>query len=396
MPVRRPRQPRQRLKHKSIDVRRPVCKRLGKLQEVAYRTATLKSVKPEAVLIQARHHRRSAFSTLGFVCLLGLLGCPGRGTDKGIMAKVNGYKVLRSEVDKNFNSQTAGTTQKPTQAEEEALRLNILLRIIDVQLHLQQAQKLGVVATDDEVESKFGQIKAPYTQEEFQKILKDRGFTEDEYKQEIRRNLTIDKLLNKEIASKVTISDSDIQNFYNLHKADFNLIEPRYHVSHIFVSAQPSGSGTVEGQRKKIQEIYNRLQSGEDFAAIAARTSEDPDTAPNGGELGAMPESQLKNTDPATREAMQKLNAGQFSNIITVVNPNNHQTTGYRIVKLISKEAAGQRDLSDPAVQQFIRAQLRTQREQLLRVAYDEVLRDSASVENYYAEQIMKNSAGNK
>lgn len=347
-------------------------------------------------MIQARQNRRSAFYTLGFVCLLGLLGCPGRGTDKGVMAKVNGYKVLRAEVDKSFNSQTAGTTQKPTQAEEEALRLNILLRIIDVQLHLQQAQKLGVVATDDEVETKFSQLKAPYTQEEFQKILKDRGFTEDESKQEIRRNLTIDKLLNKEIASKVTISDADIQNYYNLHKADFNLIEPRYYVAHIFVSAQPPAGGTPDDQRKKIQAIYNRLQSGEDFAAVATRYSEDPDTAHNGGELGAMPESQLKNTDQATRDAVPKLTAGQFSGIITVINPNNHQTTGYRIVKLLSKEAAGQRDLSDPAVQQWIRGQLRTQREQLLRVAYDEVLRNNASIENYYAEQIMKSSAGTK
>ncbi|MFI5106374.1 MAG: SurA N-terminal domain-containing protein, partial [Terriglobales bacterium] len=124
--------------------------------------------------MQSVQHRRSAL-LLGVAGLLMLAGCPGRGTDKNVMAKVNGYKVLRSEVDKSYNSQTAGSTQKPTQAEEEALRLNILLRIMDVQLHLQQAQKLGVVATDDEVESKFTQIKAPYTQEEFQKILKDRG-----------------------------------------------------------------------------------------------------------------------------------------------------------------------------------------------------------------------------
>ncbi|MBZ5532315.1 MAG: SurA N-terminal domain-containing protein [Acidobacteriia bacterium] len=345
--------------------------------------------------MQSVQHRRSAL-LLGVAGLLMLAGCPGRGTDKNVMAKVNGYKVLRSEVDKSYNSQTAGSTQKPTQAEEEALRLNILLRIMDVQLHLQQAQKLGVVATDDEVESKFTQIKAPYTQEEFQKILKDRGFSEEEYKQEIRRNLTIEKLLNKEIASKITISDGDIQNYYNLHKADFNLIEPRYYVAHIFVSALPPTGGTADDQRKKIQMIYNRLQSGEDFAQTAARYSEDPDTAHNGGELGAMPESQLKNTDAATRDAIPKLTAGQHSPVIPVINPNNHQTTGYRIVKLLSKEAAGQRDLNDPAVQQWIRGQLRIQREQLLKIAYDEVLRDNASIENYYAEQIMKNAAGTK
>jgi len=61
----------------------------------------------------------------------------------------------------------------------------------------------------------------------------------------------------------------------------------------------------------------------------------------------------------------------------------------------LGKEAAGQRDLSDPTVQQAIRNQLRTQREQFLRSAYDEVLRDSTEIHNYYAEQLLKN-AGQK
>jgi peptidyl-prolyl cis-trans isomerase SurA len=59
---------------------------------------------------------------------------------------------------------------------------------------------------------------------------------------------------------------------------------------------------------------------------------------------------------------------------------------------LIGKETAGQRDLNDPQVQQFIRNQLRSQREQILRAAYDEVLRDNAEIRNYYAEQILKNT----
>jgi peptidyl-prolyl cis-trans isomerase SurA len=317
------------------------------------------------------------------------------------MAKVNGYKVLSSEVDKSYNSQIAGSPQKPTAAEEEALRLNILNQIINVQLHLQRAEKLGIVAADDEVDSKFNQIKAPYTQEEFQKRLKDVGLTENDYKQEIRRNLTIDKLLNKEIASKVNISDVDIQNYYEQHKADFNLIEPRYFLGNILVTNQPAGQpmpGKAQNDaqaRQKIQMIYNRLESGEDFSALAARYSEDPDTAHNGGELGAVPESQLKSTDLATRDAIAKLKPGQYSNVIPVVNPATHQSVGYRIVKLIAKEAAGQRDLSDPAVQQFIRNQLRGQREQVLRAAYDDVLKDSAEIHNYYAEDILKR-AGQK
>src|SRR5579859_8111294 len=147
-----------------------------------------------------------------------MLGGCQHGADKEVVAKVNSYKIFRSELDKNYNGRVAGSPQKPTAAEEEALRLNILSQIIDIQLHLQKAEKLGILATDDEVESKFSQAKAPYTQEEFQKRLKDLGMTEEDYRQELRRNLTTDKLLNKEIGSKVTISDSDLQNYYNQHR----------------------------------------------------------------------------------------------------------------------------------------------------------------------------------
>ncbi len=352
-------------------------------------------------MIQVHKSRRSLSLLLLLAIALPLMlaGCQ-HGADKEVVAKVNSYKIFRSELDKNYNGRVAGSPQKPTAAEEEALRLNILSQIIDTQLHLQKAEKLGILATDDEVESKFAQAKAPYTQEEFQKKLKDLGMTEDDYRQELRRNLTTDKLLNKEIGSKVTISDSDLQNYYNQHKADFNLIEPRYVVAHIMVTGQPIGQpsespGKAQNDaeaRKKINEAEHRLESGEDFASVAAKFSEDPDTARNGGELGPMPESQLKNTDPATRDAILKLKPGQFSEVIPVINPTTRQQFGYRIIKLIGKETAGQRDLNDPQVQKFIRNQLRSQREQILRAAYDEVLRDNAEVHNYYAEQILKNT----
>ena len=61
-------------------------------------------------------------------------------------------------------------------------------------------------------------------------------------------------------------------------------------------------------------------------------------------------------------------------------------------MKLIAKEPAGQRDLNDPRVQQAIRQQLRDRREQLLKAAYYESLRDDAKVTNYYAEEVLKNA----
>jgi peptidyl-prolyl cis-trans isomerase SurA len=148
--------------------------------------------------------------------------------------------------------------------------------------------------------------------------------------------------------------------------------------------------------KRKIQMIANRLDSGEDFATVAMDWSEDPDTAMTGGDLGITPESGLKQTDAATRDAVLKLKPGQYSGVIPMIPPGTRQVIGYRIVKLIAKEPAGQRDLKDPRVQQFIRDNLRERREQLLKSAYYDVLRDQAKVENYYAEDVLKKSGTQK
>ena len=97
----------------------------------------------------------------------------------------------------------------------------------------------------------------------------------------------------------------------------------------------------------------------------------------------------LKGTDPATREAISRLKPGQYSPIITVTDPASKRAMEFRIVKLVAKEPAGQRELADPRVQQAIRSQLRDRREQLLKAAYYEVLRDNAKVENYYAKKVL-------
>ena len=90
-----------------------------------------------------------------------------------------------------------------------------------------------------------------------------------------------------------------------------------------------------------------------------------------------------------------KLKPGQYSGVITVINPAN-RLEGFRIVKLVSKEPAGQRELSDPRVQQAIRSQLHDRREQLLKAAYYEVLRDTAKVENYYAKRVLDSNGMEK
>ena len=324
------------------------------------------------------------------------IGCSSH-VSGDVMATVDGRKIYRSDVDKYYENQVASAQQQPTGEQATILRLNILHQLIDDEILMRRAEKLGLLATDDEVETKYNQYKSPFSQAEFDQRLKDRKITVADFKRDIRRSLTVDKVLNKEVVSKINVTDQDVTDYYNSHKSEFNLIEPQYHLAQIMVTPTPNPQVHDQNNkaqneadaRKKIQMISNRLDSGDDFATLAMKFSEDPETAGNGGDLGTVPESSLHVSDPATRDAVMKLKPGQYSNVITVINPSTKQFVGYRIVKLVSKEPAGQRELSDPRVQQSIRAQLNDRREQLLKAAYYEVLRDSAKVENFYAKKIL-------
>lgn len=333
-----------------------------------------------------------------------LTGCH-QAQQNGVVATVNGHPILRAELDKLYNAQLANNPQSqslsPDQA--DALRLNILHELIVEEIVEQRAQKLGLTATDAEVDAKLTELKAPYTDEQFRQKLQQSGQTIDSLRRTLRRGLTQEKLLNKEINSRITVTDADVASYYNAHKAEFNLIEPQYHLAGIQVSGQAAqqvnnlqnnkASGEDDA-RKKIQALKNRIDAGEDFGTLAMQFSENPNTAPNGGDMGFVYETQLKQaTDPQTYAAIAKLKPGQTTDILSVPDPQTHKLAGYVIYKLISKEPAGQRDLSDPRVQQSIRQQLHDSRSQLLKNAYREILTDEATVRNFYAEEVFKETA---
>ena len=146
--------------------------------------------------------------------------------------------------------------------------------------------------------------------------------------------------------------------------------------------------------KKKIQALHNRLESGEDFGAVAMNFSENSNTASNGGDMGFVPESAL-HSEPEAYNAITKLKPGQITEILPVFDGAGpgHRAVGYAIYKLIAREPAGQRELNDPRVQQTIRQGLREDHAQLLKNAYFEVLHDEAKVHNYFADQILKQGA---
>jgi peptidyl-prolyl cis-trans isomerase SurA len=357
-----------------------------------------------AKLQQKRAPMTTFFASVSGIAILALcagVGCSSKEVGSDVMATVNGHKITRTEVQKYYDNQVADSPQKPSAAQADTLRLNILTQLINDEILMQRAEKLGLLATDEEVNAKLTEIKAPFTQQQFDQRLKDRNLTLDDFKRDLRRSLTIDKVMNKEVTSKINITDDDIASYYNQHKAEFNLIEPQYHLAQVLVTTQPNPQvKSMKAQneadaRKKIQMVQNRLDSGEDFATVAMSYSEQPETAQNGGDLGFIPESSLK-SDKAAFDAISKLKSGQYTTVLVVGDPNSHQIFGFRIVKLLSREAAGQRELQDPRVQQAIREQLRDRREQLLKAAYYETVRDKASIDNYFAEEILKQAATTK
>ena len=337
---------------------------------------------------------------ISLACLLALGACTGKKGGEETWAKVNGRKISRAEVEKYYRNQTQGSPQQPSEEQALSLKLSILKELIDNEILMQRAEKLGLLATDEEVDSKLNEIKAPYTKEEFDKRMQERNITLDDFKRDLRRSITIEKVLNKEITSKINISDSDISSYYNEHKAEFNLIEPQYHLAQILVTPAPNPqvrnlkndkAQNDADAKKKIQMLENRLDSGEDFATVAMNYSEQTETSANGGDLGFIPESSLKG-DKTAWDAITKLKPGQYTTPLAAADPQSGKVYGYRIIKMISKEPAGQRELADPRVQQAIREQLRDRREQLLKAAYYESLHNNASIENYLADDILKNS----
>jgi len=314
---------------------------------------------------------------------------------EGVWGTVNGKDITRAEVDKFYRTQLNPDAPEPSQDEALSLKLNILDELVNNQILLERAKKLGLEASDGEVEDKFTEFKSPYTEDEFQRQLKTRGYTVDDLRGDIRQQLSIQKVINREVVAKITVTDQDVQDFYNENRAQFNVAEPQYRLAQIVITPhkdpqlrnRKNDDATTDAEaRRKAAALEQQLATGADFSQVAMDYSEDPASSGSGGDLGYVPESSLSQSDPALKKAVLALKPGQISDVIVLRD-------SYRILKLVAKEAPGQRELSDPTVQQSIRDNIHNRKEQLLRAAYMALAREDAKVTNYLAQQVVE-SAG--
>ena len=337
--------------------------------------------------------RAAVLLPLAGVMLLGVAGCKQEVQHSpDVWALVNGKEIKRADVDKYYRTRVNPEGQEPSQEEALSLKLNVLDELINNEILLERAKKLNLEASDGEVEDKFTELKSPYTEDEFQRQLKDRNVSVIDLKSDLRRQLSITKLLNREVVAKISITDQDVTEFYNSNKAQFNVAEPQYRIAQIVVTPRKEpqirnrknddATNETEAQRK-VKMLMDRLNSGADFAQLAMDYSEDMNSAATGGDLGYVPESALNQSDPLLKKMVVGMKPGQ-------VSPPLALKEGYRILKLVTRESPGQRNIADPQVQQTIRDTLRNRKEQLLRSAYLAIARDEARVRNYLAEQVVE------
>ncbi len=323
--------------------------------------------------------------------LLALLAGCRRSPPPNVAATVNGSVITYDQIDRIYRSQYE-TAERGSDDLASIQKLEILRSLIEREILLQRAERLGLLATESEVDTKYNEFRAPYTEDELKRRLDERKMTVADVKSEIRNELSVQKLVNKEITSKISITDKDIADFYNANKASFNRPEPTLHLAQILVTSAPDPqvrnlkndkAKTDEEARKKIAMIESRIRNGEDFGMLAENFSEDPQSASNGGDLGFLPVSAFEGSSPEIKKLLASLQPGQVSPILP-------SQGAYRIIKLLSREPAGQRDLNDPRVQQDIRQTLLSRKDQLMRQAYYEVARNEAKVLNLYAQKVLE------
>ena len=304
-------------------------------------------------------------------------------------AVVDGREIKREDVERAYRRVV---DPRATPSEEEALlsKITLLNDLITQDLLMAKAKALGIEATGTEIENAFAERKKATTEEVFQKELNDRRLTVADIREDLRRELTTQKLIEREVTSKVAATDQEITDYFNANRAQFNLAEPAYRIAQIVITPVKDeqinnrlndDARSADAAAKKAKMISDKLRAGGRFSELAMDYSEDPQTAPQGGDLGLISATQLRQTDPALRDAVLKAQPGTISQVSA--------GGGHMLVLLISKEAAGQRDLSTPGVKDSIAQGLKDRRQQMLQAAYFTVIRNEAQVTNLLAKQVV-------
>ena len=305
-------------------------------------------------------------------------------------AIVDGRNIMREDVEKAYR-QATDVSQEPSAEEALAAKLSLLDDLITQDILLAKARGAKIELSESELEAGHAEARKNIPEEAFQQELTKRKLTAADMREGLRRQLLAQKVIQQQALAKVAVSDEEVTDFFNANRAQFNLPEDSYRVAQIVITpvreaqvANRTGDDatTPQAAATKAGMVMERLKGGASFSDVAMDFSEDPQSAPRGGDLGLVPLSSLKQAPAPLRDAVLTSKPGT----VKVVSAGG----AHNIVLVVSHEKAGQRDLTMPAVKTSITELLKGRREQLLRAAYITAAQDDATVINYLARRLVE------
>ncbi|WP_034927528.1 peptidylprolyl isomerase [Candidatus Accumulibacter vicinus] len=250
-----------------------------------------------------------------------------------IVAVVNDEVItqyeLRSRLDSALGQlQRQGMSSPP----RNVLEKQVLERLVMDKVQLQQARDMGLRIDDAQLEQALQRIAAGnnLSLAQFRAVLEKDGIAFASFREEIRAEITIARLREREVESKIFISDGEVDNYLASPSVQGGT-EEEYQLAHILLRAPESASPEqIQKLRAKAEQMLERSSKGEDFAQLAAAYSDAPDGM-KGGNLGWR---SLDRLPTMFAEASLKLKVGEVSPVLRSSN-------GFHLIKLLAKRGGG-------------------------------------------------------
>lgn len=329
------------------------------------------------------------------------VACSNSGTsetkDSMVAATVNGKNIMLAEVERQISQQAGGKQAQLSQLELAQARLQVLGGLIQREVLFQRADREKLLPTEDEITAAINQQKqqSGMTDDDFQKNLAAQNLTMESLREEARKDIAIKKLQDK-YNSKITVNDKEVEDFYNGNRERF--VSSRGVALGMIVvdPADNSAQGIAQNDAKsdteaklKIDNIYQQLKSGADFATVARAKSEDPTSLQRGGDIGFATEDDLKQNSFPPELIARFFGAMQIGDTTEPV----HFTSGkWYVFKLEEKRLSTENlTLESPGVRQQITQALIKQRGDILNAALLETATNEAKIVNNLAATMLNN-----
>ena len=277
-----------------------------------------------------------------------------------VLARVNGETIEKWEFENAVKRVEARAgSPGPPDKRDEVLR-GVLDQLVSYHLLAQESRARKLDVTEAEVDAQMAQARQGFpTEEAFKQGLAAQGVTLEQLRQQARTGLQVQKVIEAEVASKIAVQDAEVSAFYQQNLERFKQGDT-VHASHILIGvAQTATPADKAAARAKADAALKQVKSGADFGAIAKAQSQDPGSAPNGGDLGFFPKGQMT---PAFEEAAFKLKPGAASGVVET-------PFGFHIIKVLERRGARTAPLAEVGgeIKQFLeQGQRETKLEQFL------------------------------